>query len=633
MGPQKLRITAALLLTAVALTDAFYIPGIPKAAYTEGAKLEVTADRLTSSKNQLPYEYFYLPFCRSDKTALRKQGLNIGEILLGERNQVTDYDLRMQANEMCKIYCRKKFVSDDIKRFMKRIKDEYYVRLNVDNMPALSAEQDDKGTYQVIGFRLGDRHDDKYYIYNHLTFRIKVHNSEISGDVPMYRVVGFEVEPQSVRHEMDSNGTLTTCPVPLSAAGVPAVELDTKNPAGQEIIFTYDVIFKEDPNLAWGTRWDPLLRVSEESRSLQRLYIFNSLSITLFLTILVGIILTRTVYLDYARYNNIDSTDEVEIESGWKQVHGDVFRAPDHKELLVILVGNGAQIALIVFVTLSFALLGFWSPAYRGGLLTALIFMWILTSALSGFCASKLYSEMGGTKRRLVTLGSCFLFSGALFTVFFLLNIMLTFAQSSAAVNFFTLLKLIFFWLALSVPLNVLGSFLGYREKVVDPPCKPNPIPREIPQYAPVSPYVFSLVSGIMPFGVVFVELVYILESLWQHGIFFMFGFLYAVFVLLVVTCIEVSLVVSYLILSKEDYRWWWTSFLSSGSSGLYVLAYSFFYLLSRRNLRQMPLASVLLYTGYSSLISLGFTLMTGALGFLASKAFVRRMFNVVRLD
>ena len=33
-----------------------------------------------------------------------------------------------------------------------------------------------------------------------------------------------------------------------------------------------------------------------------------------------------------------------------------------------------------------------------------------------------------------------------------------------------------------------------------------------------------------------------------------------------------------YFQLGREDHRWWWRSFFSGGSTGLFVYAYSFFY-------------------------------------------------------
>ena len=45
-------------------------------------------------------------------------------------------------------------------------------------------------------------------------------------------------------------------------------------------------------------------------------------------------------------------------ESGWKLVHGDVFRPPRHLVVLSALVGTGAQLALLVFFVILIATIG-----------------------------------------------------------------------------------------------------------------------------------------------------------------------------------------------------------------------------------------------------------------------------------
>merc|ERR1712066_869946 len=114
-----------------------------------------------------------------------------------------------------------------------------------------------------------------------------------------------------------------------------------------------------------------------------------------------------------------------------------------------------------------------------------------------------------------------------------------------------------------------------------------------------------------LPFGAVFTELFFIMSSIWQHQFYYLFGFLALVLIILLVTCAEISITLTYFQLTSEDYRWWWTAFFSSGSSGLYVFLYSIVYFNSRLALNR--LASVLLYFGSMGLFSLLFMLLTGS--------------------
>jgi transmembrane 9 superfamily protein 3 len=81
----------------------------------------------------------------------------------------------------------------------------------------------------------------------------------------------------------------------------------------------------------------------------------------IFLVGIVSMILMRTLRKDYARYNEKDIDDlerDLGDEYGWKQVHGDVFRAPPFSTLLASLVGSGYQLTLVALVVVIFTIIG-----------------------------------------------------------------------------------------------------------------------------------------------------------------------------------------------------------------------------------------------------------------------------------
>jgi hypothetical protein len=76
--------------------------------------------------------------------------------------------------------------------------------------------------------------------------------------------------------------------------------------------------------------------------------------IVLFLTGMVAMIMMRTLHADLRRYNRTDiNSDDAEEETGWKLVHGDVFRPPNHPMLLSVLVGSGIQVFGGALITMS----------------------------------------------------------------------------------------------------------------------------------------------------------------------------------------------------------------------------------------------------------------------------------------
>ena len=83
----------------------------------------------------------------------------------------------------------------------------------------------------------------------------------------------------------------------------------------------------------------------------------------------------RTLRRDIAQYNKEDEElDETLEETGWKLVHGDIFRPPAQSTILCALIGSGIQIGLMGMITIVVAMFGMLSPSARGSLITGLIF-------------------------------------------------------------------------------------------------------------------------------------------------------------------------------------------------------------------------------------------------------------------
>jgi hypothetical protein len=85
-------------------------------------------------------------------------------------------------------------------------------------------------------------------------------------------------------------------------------------------------------------------------------------------------------------------------------------------------------------------------------------------------------------------------------------------------------------------------------------PVRTNKIPRQIPEQPWYMHPVFScLVGGVLPFGAVFIELFFILTSVWLHQFYYLFGFLALVFVILCLTCAEITIVLCYFQLCRRE--------------------------------------------------------------------------------
>jgi transmembrane 9 superfamily protein 2/4 len=62
------------------------------------------------------------------------------------------------------------------------------------------------------------------------------------------------------------------------------------------------------------------------------------------------------------------------------------------------------------------------------------------------------------------------------------------------------------------------------------------------------------MLAGIIPFAVIFIELLFVFKSLWQDksGYYYVFGFLGVVSMILILTVIEVTIVATYVQLCSE---------------------------------------------------------------------------------
>ena len=637
------RTSILVLCCSWASAAGFYLPGVAPHEYAEGERVELKVNKLTSTKTQLPYEYYSLPFCPPD--TMDTVAENLGEVLRGDKIMHSNYELKMGVEESCKVLCRKELSKDDAKLFSLRIDEDYRVTdMIVDNLPAATrvVEPATLNTPQRVitiyerGFPVGFKGSAEIpgtsaganYLYNHHRFVFKYHmEPHFEGS----RIVGFEVEPFSVKHKYDGGAFDASRPLATCTKAKPVSHDSPPQPvnAAGEVIFTYDVRW-EYSDVKWASRWDVYLYATDEQ--IHWFSIVNSLMIVLFLSGMVAMIMMRTLRRDLNRYNDVEAREEAIEESGWKLVHGDVFRAPPRCGLLAVYVGTGVQVLFMGVFTMAFAVLGFLSPANRGGLMSALLLLFVLMGVVAGYVSATLYKSFKGTEWKLTTLKTALMFPGIVASVFFVLNLFIWGEKSSGAVPFTTLLALLAMWFCISVPLVFLGAYFGYSREAVSYPTKTNLIPRSIPERPWYMTPLFSiLVGGVLPFGAVFIELFFILSSIWLHQYYYVFGFLLVVLLILLVTCAEITIVMCYFQLCAEDYHWWWRSFLTAGCSGLYLFLYSLVYMTTKMNMARG--VSVLLYVGYMAIASYSFFTLTGTVGFLACWYFVRIIYAAVKVE
>lgn len=211
---------------------------------------------------------------------------------------------------------------------------------------------------------------------------------------------------------MPLNNTDWASQYPHSSYYPAEVEEDLDDGATMEIPYSYSVYFREDDKIEWAHRWDLYFVNQEEGSRIHWLAIVNSVIIAGLLTAIVAMILARTIRSDIKGYRegtaetgkvrpkrrsrpgsgartprtgeklsaglleqagDVDrdpdlSSDEeaLEEQTGWKLLHGDVFRQPPYGTILAPLIGSGMQLVFMALGLLVLSSLGILNPSFRG---------------------------------------------------------------------------------------------------------------------------------------------------------------------------------------------------------------------------------------------------------------------------
>ena len=121
-----------------------------------------------------------------------------------------------------------------------------------------------------------------------------------------------------------------------------------------------------------------------------------------------------------------------------------------------------------------------------------------------------------------------------------------------------------------------------------------------------MEPWAIVMLGGVLPFGSIFIEVwvvywgkgpslsalchrYFIFTSFWQYKIYYVFGFMLLVYIIMLVVTVCVTIVCTYFLLNSEDYRWYvapYTNYIimvpmtvSTGSGPVSVLEALFQYM------------------------------------------------------
>ncbi|KAJ6861707.1 hypothetical protein NC651_037701 [Populus alba x Populus x berolinensis] len=539
------------------------------------------------------YRYFDLPFCSSGPTKDKKEAL--GEVLNGDRLVTAPYKLDFLNDKDSEIACRKRLTKEQVAQFREVVSKDYYFQMYYDDLPiwGFLGKVDKEGK--------NDPSEYKYYLFKHLHFTIFYNKDRV-----------IEITAQS-----DLNNVV-----------------DLTEDKEVDVEFMYSVKWKET-EIPFEKRMEKYSQSSSLPHHLEIHWfsIINSCVTVLLLTGFLATILMRVLKNDFVKYAHDEESAEDQEETGWKYIHGDVFRYPKYKSLLAAAVGSGTQLFTLTIFIFVLALVGVFYPYNRGALFTALVVIYALTAGIAGYTAASFFCQLEGTNwvRNLLLTGA--LFCGPLFLTFCFLNTVAIAYSATAALPFGTIVVIFLIWALVTTPLLVLGGIAGKNSKAeFQAPVRTTKYPREIPQlpwYRKTVPQM--AMAGFLPFSAIYIELYYIFASVWGHRIYTIYSILFIVFIILLIVTAFITVALTYFQLAAEDHEWWWRSFLCGGSTGLFIYGYCLYYYYARSDMSGFMQTSF--FFGYMACVCYGFFLMLGSIGFRASLFFVRHIYRSIKCE
>ncbi|KAL7468940.1 hypothetical protein ACHAXS_009175 [Conticribra weissflogii] len=538
---------------------------------------------------------------QGDRIGAERHKQRLGESIAGDRRETSPYELSFQDDIEWRLLCKTTLGEKELTKLKDAIHNNYFFEMFIEDLPMWGYVGDFEDEDAILGEMQGSH----TYLFPHLHFKIGTN--------------GQRIVSATVTTERDRRVDITNVHKPTT------------------VQFSYSVEWFEDHTLQWKDRMTRYAdsRFLPSSFEIHWLSIINSFVLVLLLTAFLTIILMRVLKNDFSRYMELDDETLEEEESGWKLIHGDVFRFPEFPVLFCASVGTGVQLIVATFFLLGLALTNLISTTRRGSILAGMVVLYCLTCTVGSYVSTRLYLQMNGKAWVRCVLVTAGLFPVPVATVFMWVNTVALVHGSTSALPFSTIFTIAALYSLLACPLTVLGGILAknYASHDFNAPTRTTKVAREIPTEVPWyrSRFVQMLISGFLPFSAIYIELHYIFASMWGHQIYTLFGILLFAFVLLIIVTSFISVALLYFQLAREDHRWWWSTFINAGMTGLFIYAYSFFYYFHRSGMSGVLQGSF--YFGYMAIISFAFFLMLGSAGFHFSLVFVKHIYSRVKCD
>ncbi|CDO95039.1 unnamed protein product [Kluyveromyces dobzhanskii CBS 2104] len=608
--------------------------------YEYGDLVKITVNKVESDLTHFTYGYYDLNFICPPSDKLKPLPLTLGDILHGNKKWESDYQLTFGRDEDCVRLCDRKTQPEGKRQASELIKQGYVVQwFTDDDLPGATTylSTRDKKKYYSAGFPLGhhDPETDETYLNNHVMIVVRYHTT----DTGRYTIVGLEIYPKSV----------SDYHCPGASKNYSPYKIDPTNEEVEFIPFTYSVYWREDFKVDWNNRWNFFVDSGELKESTSNHFHW--------ITLVNGIVITVSlllIVLTILKKQETDSSIVTQLAAEWLKSRVPLFFQ------LNLLVSMGIH---FLFTTLGTLIISCsLDHSHRLG-------SFVITCAALFFIAGGFASSFIGTLLEGPTLSCNWIKSiafgstlpGLTFIIVFSLNHVLKIHNATNTLPENTVLSLFAVYFIVCVPLSIVGgkcatkflkskpsnNFLGSLPLVEVNKHEVRPLYVDTKNGVPFAlrnPVAITVTFGLIPFALIYVELLFAYKSLWlqKTTLYFLYGFLLSNIVIVCISICLLAIIGCYIHLNygndslsyKRDnvfgrileacHSWRWKAFHMGGSVAWYMEAYSIFYLIFVARYRDF--ISIFLFVCYSTLFNILCWAAFGSLGYISSLWFIGKM-------
>ena len=507
------------------------------------------------------------------------------------------------------------------------------------------------------------------FIYNHWNIQIWYRQSPSDSD--FFSIVRVMIEPFSVQQEF-ATGQLESC---NTDAAIPAhttydmvyelpPQIFTEN---QPFRFTYDVIWLEAPeDVPHNKRWDVYL---EMDGAIPNYVEFAGFFLGGFILVAIAGVLLTWVLRDLSYKPIIDHQQEedgnesttdassAQIEIQMWPLSNRIFFPPTHARLLLcIACGTGAQLLTTAFFFIVLFRFGIISQSQGARILTPGIVLFCMSSAIGGYVTARLYAIFHGDFK--VALVAC-LMTAIAYPLLGLIVICIVYdiLPLSGAPDYnasSSLSPFIALWICLNWPLTVIGGYFGHRYG----PIQNFPVSEGTAGYHDLNLQndkkesdnesksrwvrwdeftkkyripILLLTGGFLPILSCFVNYSYGVAGPTLLRYYSVRPYMISSFLIFnLLSGTEAVLLFYRQIRTQPTYEWWWATFSTAGSAGIYIFALSMSYLVFRGSDSNLSGFTIVSYMIWFAFLSFGVLLMTGFMGVALNIFFIRTLYTYI---